>query len=361
MNLSNNVNYFGAGPAMLPIEVKEQLAKDVISYSNSGISILEIPHRSKYFGEIIDECNSLVLDLLSLSSNEYEVLWLQGGGRQQFAMIPMCFLDKTKTAAYVDSGHWANLAHNYATYYGKAVILASSKTQNYLSLPTIPEVIAETFTYIHVTSNNTIYGTQIQQLPNFESPLVVDMSSDIFSKNYQYTNADIIYAVAQKNFGIAGLTMVVLKKKWLDKVSINVPPIFNYKQHAIHKSVLNTPPVFAIYTSLLYLRWLKQIGTQKIFEVNQKKAKLIYEEIEHNKLFSCDVKKEDRSIMNIVFKAHNQKIEAEFLKFSEINHIKGIKGHRSVGGFRISMYNAVCIEQAAYLVDVFKQFEKQYI
>jgi phosphoserine aminotransferase len=352
---------FGAGPAALPASVVAEAAQAVLNYNNTGLSILEIPHRgTDLFPAILAESTSLVLSLTGLSADEYEVLWLQGGGRMQFAMIPMNFLPKGKRAGYIDSGHWAYDAQLYASQVGDVLCLGSTRDINYTSLPqvaTIPEDLA----YLHFTTNNTIYGTQWQQFPHTSVPLIADMSSDIFAQQRDYSQFDLFYAVAQKNIGAAGVTLVVVKKKFLQQSIHGLPPILDYKAHVQQQSVLNTPPVFNIYVSLLTLRWIAQKKLPILDQENRLKAALLYQEIDRNTLLKPIATKEDRSLMNVVFATVSLPLENELLHFCQQKGIEGIAGHRSVGGFRVSLYNAITVAQTERLVSVLQEFEHKTI
>ncbi len=347
---------FNAGPAALPLSVMEEASQAVMNYNNTGLSILSISHRGKLFTEILEESKQLVKELCGLD-DEYEVLWLHGGGRLQFSMIPMNFLAENDTAGYIDSGYWASDAIEYAKYYGNVAVLASSKDKNYTELPRWPADGTSGLAYLHFTTNNTIYGTQWKSIPKADVPLIADMSSDIFSKHIDYTNCDMFYAVAQKNIGAVGATLVVIKKEMLHKIVRVLPPMLNYASHAKANSVLNTSPVFSIYTALLMLRWTKQKGIAAIEKENTEKAKLLYDEIHRNSLFTCNIKHTDRSMMNVCFTCHNPQHEKSFIDFCEERNITGIEGHRSVGAFRVSLYNAITLADVAHLVTVMKQFE----
>lgn len=352
---------FGAGPAALPASVLAEAAQSVLNYNHSGLSILEIPHRgTNLFPDILAESKSLVLSLAGLSAAEYEVLWLQGGGRMQFAMIPMNFLPKGKRAGYIDSGHWAFEAQQYARQVGDVLCLGSTRDTNYTSLPQI-DSIPEDLAYLHFTTNNTIYGTQWQQFPQTAVPLVADMSSDLFTQHRDYRQFDMFYAVAQKNLGAAGVTLVVVKKKFLAQSKLGLPPILDYKAHAQQQSVLNTPPVFNIYVSLLTLRWIAQKTLNSIDQENRLKAELLYQEIERNTLLKPIAAKHDRSLMNVVFGAVSLQHEKELLDFCQQRGIEGVAGHRSVGGFRVSLYNAITVAQTERLVSVLQAFEQKKI
>lgn len=349
---------FGAGPAALPASVLAEAAQAVLNYNHSGLSILEIPHRgTDLFPDILAESKSLVLSLANLSADDYEVLWLQGGGRMQFAMIPMNFLPKGKQAAYIDSGHWAYEAQSYAAQIGSVLCLGSTRAIDYTSLPQIAP-IPEDLAYVHLTTNNTIYGTQLQHLPQTSVPLIADMSSDIFAQQRDYSRFDMFYAVAQKNIGAAGVTLVVLKKKFLQQALSGLPPILDFKAHAEQLSVLNTPPVFNIYVSLLTLRWIAQKGLPLIDQENRTKAELLYQEIDRNTLLMPIVARADRSLMNVVFRTVSSQHETELLHFCQQRGIEGIAGHRSVGGFRVSLYNAITVAQTERLVSVLQAFEQ---
>lgn len=350
---------FGSGPAALPQEVLQEAAASIIEYNNSGLSILEIPHRGKAFEAILEESNALVKELCELPDDEYEVLWLQGG-RLQFSMIPSNFLAENATAAYLDSGHWSAEAIENAQLYGNVTVLASSKNTNYNCLPALPDNITDPYAYLYLTTNNTIYGTQWKKFPKANAPLVADMSSDILSCKRAYHHFDFFYAVAQKNIGPTGVTLVVLRKDFLKKTVRKNAPMLDYQLQAKHNSVFNTPPVFAIYTSLLMLRWMKKTGMETIFKNNAQKAATLYQEIDRNSLFNGTVtNKEDRSTMNVCFTAINPKIATEFLNLCNEHQIEGVKGHRSVGGFRVSLYNAITQAAVEKLVSLMREFEQQ--
>jgi phosphoserine aminotransferase len=348
---------FNAGPAALPIEVMQQASDAILNYNNTGLSILSIPHRGKLFADILEESKQLVKELCHLN-DDYEVLWMHGGGRLQFSMIPMNFLAENDSAGYIDSGYWAHDAIEYAKYYGNVMVLSSSKDKNYTELPPWPTDVPEGLAYLHFTTNNTIFGTQWKNIPKMNVPLIADMSSDIFSKHINYTNCDMFYAVAQKNIGAVGATLVVVKKDMLNRIVRDLPPMLNYRAHAKHNSILNTSPIFAIYTALLMLRWTKQKGIDTIERENDQKAEALYAELHRNSLFQCDVKLADRSMMNVCFKAVKPEHEEAFVQFCEQRSITGIKGHRSAGAFRVSLYNAITIKDVEQLIAVMQEFEK---
>lgn len=349
---------FNAGPAAMPEEVLQQAAEAVKDYNGSGLSILEIAHRGKEFASILEESKHLVRELCELNS-DYEILWLHGGGRLQFCMVPMNFLSKDTPAGYIDSGHWAEEALEYAAHYGDVQILSSSKENHYTRLPEWPAIPSQ-LAYVHCTTNNTIYGTQMHNDPHASVPLVADMSSDIFSLKRDYTKYPLFYAAAQKNFGPAGVSLVAIHKDMLARAKKDLPPMLSYIAQVKENSVLNTANVFGIYNSLLMLRWTKAKGIEQIEKDNLHKAHLLYSEIERNTSFEPVVKvAADRSLMNVCFTAKNQGDEKAFLDLCEQNHIVGIKGHRSVGGFRASIYNAVTTEAVQVLINAMQAFEKQ--
>lgn len=346
---------FDAGPAALPREVLQQAANAILNFNNSGLSILEIPHRGKLFEAILDEANALVRELLQLE-DDYEVLWMQGGGRLQFSMLPMNFLNEGDTAGYIESGHWAAEALKNGKLFGKTLTIATSKEEQFRHIPkwdTIPQELA----YLHLTSNNTIYGTQFSAFPETNVPLVVDMSSELFSRQLDYNKFDLIYAVAQKNIGPSGVTLVAVRKSLLAKQKRELPEILSYREMAKHNSLLNTPPVFAIYCSMLTLRWVKGIGMAEMEKRNEEKARLLYEAIDSSALFYGVAERDSRSKMNVCFRAHDDKHTQAFLDFAREKDITGIKGHRSVGGFRASLYNAISVADVERLVLVMKAYE----
>jgi len=348
---------FNAGPAMLPPEVLLEAAEAVRSYKDTGISILELPHRGKAFLEIIEESKALVKELCNIG-DDYHVLWLQGGGRMQFAMIPMNLLSKQSTAGYLDSDHWSAEAQEYARYYGAANVLASSRDTKYDRLPQLPEPVPANLTYVHYTTNNTIYGTQWHDVPTAHSPLIADMSSDIFCKTIDYGKHAMFYAAAQKNLGTPGVALAVIHKDLLAQMADNLPPMLSYKAQVKENSVLNTANVSGVYISLLMLRWIKARGLRTIEKENRAKAELLYKTIDASNVFSPHVQVvADRSLMNVCFTAKERATEQAFLKLCAENNITGIEGHRSVGGFRVSLYNAVPYSHVAQLTELMKEFE----
>jgi phosphoserine aminotransferase len=360
--MSNKKLNFNAGPGALPDEVLQQAADAVIEYNNSGLSILEISHRGKAFEGIIEESKQLVKELCGLN-DDYEILWLHGGGRLQFCMVPMNFLAKDETAGFIDTDHWSHEAMEYAKFYGNVQALASSEDQYYNYLPAWPEHIPTHLSYLHFTTNNTIYGTQWHSIPSScPVPLIADMSSDIFSCRRNYPSCAMFYAAVQKNVGAAGVTLAVVRKDMLQHIKRELPPMLNYKEQAKENSVLNTSPVFAVYTALLMLRWTKARGIDAIEKENKQKADLLYKEIERNSFFNVFVKNEEhRSLMNVCFTAIDPDTEKAFLEFCEGRNIVGVKGHRTIGGFRVSIYNAVTLSAVQQLVAAMQDFENSSI
>jgi phosphoserine aminotransferase len=349
---------YSAGPCILPQEVFEKAAQAVLNFNNSGLSILEISHRSADFVAVMEEARALVLELLGLERKGYQALFLQGGASLEFLRVPQNLMNINGKAAYLDTGTWANGAIKEAKAFGETTVVASSKEANYTFIPkeyTIPSDA----NYFHCTSNNTIFGTQMKSFPETSVPVVCDMSSDIFSRSLDFTKFDLIYAGAQKNMGPAGTTLIVIKEDVLGKTERNIPNILNYQQHIAKESMYNTPPVFAVYTSLLTLQWLKaKGGIIAIEKENEAKANLLYAEIDRNPLFKGAANKEDRSIMNATFLLVDENHKETFDKMWKAAGISGINGHRSVGGYRASMYNALPIESVQVLVNVMQELEK---
>lgn len=350
---------YSAGPCILPQEVFEKASEAVLNFNNSGLSILEISHRSKDFVAVMEEAQTLSLELLGLKDKGYKALFLQGGASLEFLMVPYNLMKVDGKAAYLDTGTWASSAIKEAKAFGETVVVASSKESNYTFIPkdyTIPSDA----NYFHCTSNNTIFGTQMKSFPATKIPVVCDMSSDIFSRVLDFSKFDIIYAGAQKNMGPAGTTLVVVKEEVLGKSGRNIPNILNYEQHIAKESMYNTPAVFAVYTSLLTLQWLKNKGgIAAIEKENEAKAALLYKEIDRNPLFNGVVAIEDRSTMNATFTLTNIEHQEKFDTMWKSAGISGINGHRSVGGYRASMYNALPIESVQVLVDVMKELENR--
>jgi len=350
---------FGAGPCILPQEVFKQAAQAVLEWDQTGLSILEISHRTPEFEEVVAETERLVRSLLNVPAG-YSVIFLQGGASLQFSMVPMNLLGDGQKAAYLDTGVWANKALKEAKLFGEIEVVASSKEQNYSFIPKDYEIPKDAV-YFHCTSNNTIYGTELHAFPKSPIPVVCDMSSDIFSRQVNVADFDLIYAGAQKNMGPAGVTLVIVKDEILGKIDRKIPSMLDYKIHIEGESMYNTPPVFSIYVSMLNLKWLKSKGGVPVIEQeNLAKARALYAEIDRNPLFKGTCAVEDRSNMNICFVMENPELEKEFLKFAEDRDIVGIKGHRSVGGFRASMYNALPISSVHVLVDLMQEFAEKH-
>ncbi len=345
----SKVHNFSAGPCILPQEVFEKSAQAILNFNDIGLSILEISHRSKDFVAVMDEARAIVKRLMKLG-DDYEVLYLGGGASLQFLMVPFNLL-KTK-AAYLDTGTWAAGAIKEAKMVGEVDVIASSKADNYAFIPKDYEVGSE-YDYFHCTSNNTIYGTQMKSFPKVDTLMVCDMSSDIFSRDIDFSQFDLIYAGAQKNMGPAGVTLVVVKKSILGKTDRVIPSYLNYQQHIDKESMLNTPPVFPVYASLLTLQHLEKNGGIAAAEQrNIAKAQLLYDEIDRNPNFETFCRAEDRSLMNISFKLTDESKKDAFDAAWKEAGISGLNGHRSLGGYRASMYNAMPIESVQVLVDV---------
>lgn len=350
---------YSAGPCILPQEVFEKAAQAVLNFNSTGLSILEISHRSKDFISVMEEARNLALGLLGLQGKGYQALFLQGGASLEFLRVPYNLMKVDGKAAYLNTGTWSNNAIKEAKAFGETVITASSEEANFNYIPKNYMIPAEA-NYFHCTSNNTISGTQINKFPNVDIPIVCDMSSDIFSRQLDFSKFDLIYAGAQKNMGPAGVTLIVIKESILGKTSRNIPNILDYQQHIDKESMYNTPAVFAIYTSLLTLQWLKnQGGISAIEKLNNAKSTLLYNEIDRNSLFKGTAKKEDRSKMNATFLLENEAHTPIFDKLWKEAGINGLNGHRSVGGYRASMYNALPLESVQVLVDVMQQLEKK--
>ncbi|WP_421811866.1 3-phosphoserine/phosphohydroxythreonine transaminase [Flagellimonas sp.] len=348
---------FSAGPCILPAEVMQKASEAVIELDGIGLSLIEISHRSKEFVAIMEKARTLALELLGLEGKGYQALFLQGGASMQFLMTVFNLLDKK--AGYVNTGTWSQKAIKEARLFGEIVEVASSQKDNFNHIPKGFDIPSD-LDYLHLTSNNTIYGTQFKEFPKTDVPLVCDMSSDIFSRQLDFSQFDLIYAGAQKNMGPAGTTLVVVKEDILGKVSRKIPSMMDYSVHIAKDSMFNTPPVFAVYVSMLTMQWLKDLGgIAAIEEVNERKANLIYSEIELNPVFSGIAAKEDRSHMNATFNITDDELKDVFDEMCKEAGINGINGHRSVGGYRASMYNALPLESVGVLVDIMSELEKK--
>lgn len=345
---------FSAGPCILPQEVFEQAAQAVLNLNNSNLSLIEISHRSADFMAIMEEAQQLVKELLNVPEG-YSVLFLQGGASLQFLMASYNLMNVDGKAAYLDTGAWSSKALKEAKLLGEVDIVASSKDKGYNYIPKGYEIPADA-DYVHMTSNNTIFGTQIKDFPNTQQPLVCDMSSDIFSKPIDVSKFGLIYAGAQKNMGPAGATLAIVKDDILGKTGRTIPSMLDYQVHASKDSMFNTPPVFAVYTSMLTLRWLKaQGGVEAIQQKNEAKAALLYNEIDTNPNFNGFAAKEDRSLMNVTFTLTDESKKETFDALAKEAGLNGINGHRSVGGYRASIYNAMPIESVQALVDAMRK------
>lgn len=350
---------FNPGPSVLPEITLKNTAEAILNLNGSGLSLMEISHRSKDFEAILKESKDLLTELLGIPSG-YSIVFIGGGASLQFAMIPYNFLNKK--AAFTDTGTWANKAIKEAKLFGEVQVLASSKEQNYTFIPkdyTIPSDVD----YFHITTNNTIYGTEMKTDITSPVPLIADASSDILSRPMDVSKYAMIYGGAQKNLGPAGVGFAIIKNSLLETITRAIPTMLNYKTHVENDSLYNTPPCVAIYSCLQTLKWLKDLGGLKTMQkINNEKAGLLYDEIDRNKLFMSPLKNvEDRSIMNVVFvfKPEYKELEEKFLEFTKSKGLVNMKGHRSVGGFRASIYNAMPVEGVKVLVQAMKDFENQ--
>ncbi len=353
------VHNFSAGPGILPQEVLKQASEACLNFDNMNLSLLEISHRSKNYVAVMDEARQLVKDLFEVG-DDYEVMYLGGGASMQFAMVPYNLLTEQGFAAYVNTGVWASKAIKEAKIVGNTKVIASSEDKKFSYIPKGYDIPKDA-DYFHLTSNNTIYGTQIKEFPKSPVPMVCDMSSDLFSRRVNAKDFALIYAGAQKNMGPAGSTMVMVRKDILGKTGRKMLSMLDYQVHIKGESMYNTPPVFPVYVSMLTLRWLKDNGgINWIEQLNQQKADLLYNEIDRNSCFTGTVEKADRSQMNVCFLPTKPEYETLFDKMAKAENIDGIKGHRDVGGYRASLYNAMPLESVQVLVDVMKEFEKTH-
>jgi phosphoserine aminotransferase len=353
------IHNFNAGPSILPRQVFEEASRAILDFNGTGLSILEIGHRTPLFEAVLDEAVSLVKELMLLNDNK-EVLFLHGGASTQFFQVPMNFLSPDKKAAYLDGGVWGSKAVKEAKLFGQVEVVASSKDRNYSYIPK-EYIIPEDAAYFHYTTNNTIEGTQMHAIPQTRVPLIADMSSDILSREMDFNRFSFIYAGAQKNIGAAGVNLVVADKSFLETANAKLPSMLDYRQHVANGSMLNTPPVFAIYVCLLTLRWLKSIGGVKaIEEINLRKSDLLYGTVSSLPIFSLPVAEADRSHMNAVFTMPDSELEKLFLAKCKSEGMVGVKGHRSVGGFRVSMYNALPLESVESITALMKDFANKH-
>lgn len=359
--ISPQKHNFGAGPCILPEPVLNRAAEAVKSWGPIGLSILEISHRSPEFESVVQETEKLVRELLNVPA-DYSVLFLQGGASMQFCMVPMNFLQKSKRiAAYLDAGYFGAKAIKEAQLFGKVNVVASSREWDYTTIPG-EYVIPEDAAYFHCTSNNTIEGTQMFSFPKTDVPIVCDMSSDIFSREIDVNKFDLIYAGAQKNTGPAGLTLVIAKNSFLESVKHPVPSMLDYRVYRDNGSMYNTPPVFAIYTAMLNLQWLRSKGGVKFIRLeNTAKAQCLYDEIDRNPLFIGTAAKANRSLMNVTFRITDQNKESDFLAYASKQGMVGIKGYRTVGGFRASLYNALPYDSVRALAGCMKAYAEKEV
>lgn len=348
---------FSAGPSMLPYEVKLQVQKDIFNYNNSGMSVMEMSHRSKVYEEIHNEAIALLKELMQIG-DDYSILLLQGGASMQFEAVPLNLLKNGK-ADYIVTGNFAEKAYKEAKKYGEITAIASSKDANFTYIPDVDNLqVSPQADYLHITTNNTIFGTKYTKLPNVNIPLVGDMSSNILSEKCDYNKFSLIYAGAQKNIGPAGLTIVIVKNSLIGSPQPSCPTMLNYATMAKNNSLYNTPATFAIYVAMLTLRWIKGLGgITALQEQNYKKSALLYDFIDNSKFFANPVRACDRSIMNVPFTSPSSELDAQFVKEAEANGLVALKGHRLVGGMRASIYNAMPLEGVVKLVDFMKKFE----
>ncbi len=351
--MTNKIHNFSAGPSIMAPETFKACADGIYNFANTGMSILEVSHRGKEFVAVVDETKALIKELMGIN-DDYDVIFLGGGASMQFCMVPYNLL-KTK-AAYINTGTWASNAIKEAKLFGQVDVIASSEDTNFNYIPK-SFVIPNDADYLHITSNNTIYGTQLRTFPKSPVSLICDMSSDILSRAVNVKDFDLIYAGAQKNMGPAGVTVVIIKKSILENPKHNIPTMLRYSIHVEKESMFNTPPVFPIFAMYENLKWVKKMGGVPAMEERaEARAKLLYDEIDSNDKFIGTVKKEDRSFMNACFKLKDESEDARFIEETKKVGISGIKGHRSVGGFRASMYNALPLESVQALVEVMKNF-----
>lgn len=352
---------FSAGPSMLPVPVLEKAAAEMLDYEGSGQSVMEMSHRSKEYGAIIESAEALLREVMNIPDN-YKVLFLQGGASSQFAMVPMNLMTKSGKADYVITGQWAKKAYKEASRYGNANVVASSEDKTFSYIPKLdPSTFTKDADYFHICMNNTIYGTAYHELPDTGSvPLVADISSYILSQPIDVSKFGLLYAGAQKNMAPAGVTIVIVRDDLIGNAMDITPTMFNYQTHADNDSMFNTPPCYTIYVAKLVLEWVKNEigGLEAMKERNEKKAKLLYDFLDSSKLFKGTVVPEDRSLMNVPFVTGDKDLDALFVKQAKENGFVNIKGHRSVGGMRASIYNAMPYEGVDALVKFMAEFEK---
>ncbi|PGZ98608.1 3-phosphoserine/phosphohydroxythreonine aminotransferase [Bacillus pseudomycoides] len=358
----HRVYNFSAGPSILPIPVLEQVQKELLNYHETGMSVMEMSHRSTAFQDIIDETKQLLCELMNIPKN-YEVLFIQGGASLQFSMIPLNLMHRYKHAAYVHTGSWSKKAIQEVEKIGTVSVIASSENDKFTSIPEIDSTLfSREIDYMHITTNNTIEGTRYVNIPETgEIPLVADMSSNILSEEYDITKFGLIYAGAQKNLGPAGLTVVIVRKDLIGSANSSCPAMLNYETYSKHNSLYNTPPSFSIYVTKLVLQWVKaQGGVQTIEKRNHEKAAILYNFLDESSLFTSPVNATYRSLMNIPFTTSSNELDALFIQEAKKHGFETLKGHRSVGGMRASIYNAMPVEGVQALVDFMHIFEKKH-
>jgi len=349
---------FSAGPCILPEEVIKKASESILNFNNDNLSLIEISHRSKPFVNVMQNARDLVRELLSVPNN-YSILFLQGGASLEFLMAPYNLLSLDGECAYINTGAWSVKAIKEAKKLGNTLVIGDSSDQNFNYIPK-NLAFPKNLDYLHYTSNNTIYGTQFKSYPETDNILVCDMSSDIFSKKIDVNKFGLIYAGAQKNMGPAGTTLIIVKNEILGKNGRDIPTMLDYQKHIEKESMFNTPPVFSVYVSMLTLEWLKQQGgVSEIEKINNEKALMLYNEIDRNPLFEGYANLEDRSVMNATFNLLDKKLEDKFDSLCIENGINGLKGHRSVGGYRASMYNALPLSSVSHLVKLMQKFENK--
>lgn len=349
---------FSAGPCILPQEVLKQASESVLNFNNDNLSLIEISHRSKPFVDVMENAKRLVRELLSVPKN-YSILFLQGGASLEFLMAPYNLLSINGKCGYINTGAWSEKAIKEAKNLGETLIIGDSSDRNFNYIPKNLNIPSD-LDYLHYTSNNTIYGTQFKSLPSTSDILVCDMSSDIFSQKIEVNKFGLIYAGAQKNMGPAGTTLVIVNNDILGKTERNIPTMLDYSVHINKESMFNTPPVFPIYVSMLTLQWLKDLGgVEEIEKINKKKAQILYDEIDRNSMFEGFAHNDDRSTMNVTFNIINESLQEKFDFLCNNNGINGLKGHRSVGGYRASIYNALPISSVEHLINLMQKFEKK--
>lgn len=357
--MPDRISNFSAGPATLPYEVLTQAAKDILNFRDKGIGLIEMSHRSKEFIQVVDECEALLRNLLAIPTN-YKILFLQGGASTQFAMVPMNLLGPGQSACYLNTGTWAKKAIKEAKLFGSVDVAYSSEATNFDHVPTPADyTVPAEAEYLYFVSNNTIFGTQSHAMPETDKVMVCDMSSDILSRAIDVSRFGIIFAGAQKNMGPAGCTLVIIREDLIDRAPDTLPTMFRYKTHADKGSMFNTPPCFAIYTVGLVLQWLKKLGgVAAIEKMNRDKAALLYQTIDASDFYRGHARVDSRSLMNITFNLPTQELEAKFIREATAASLDGLKGHRSVGGCRASIYNAFPLKGVEKLVSFMEDFAR---